>query len=978
MASAYSTPKQFDNYVQPVNIELVNFVLGSKEQKFNYNIAKVEQTLADFGNLGLVRGQDKEYLADRINSMVSSMGDIENMDWSDSNVERQITSGIKGAIDDKVMTDIQMSRSYTNYMQQVQKVKEKNPELYSDINFAMGLKNAGADKWIQGEADSFGSLQYMPKVDYMGQMNEIITNRIKTHGTKEVERIDNGDGTFTNITKEVLRPETVRALWQANMTPEMQQQMKMEADYMYGGMDESGQKQVVDAYKQNSILEQNQVKNKLDLYKAELKSTTDEDKRAKIQSEVDFLEQSNLKLKDEVENGVPFQEAYLNSYFKGTREKIVEANAFERKTDVELDYDSLKVLKLKRDILASTTKSKEEEAANQYSKVSDPIITENMAAKTVFERTEEGMTTAIDGFVQAMGTNQNFQKSYGITLEEFNKKTPEQKIEFASAEIQRLADNGIDLAAEKVYSTEEIKLTQKYRANKSVYDKVNTDVKSAADTIAQKSYDAMSNGVKNNSINVGNVRIAAIKDAITSGKPFNQLDPDQQNAFRVAMIDESIRRADIGEGVKPYILKQREELLSKIKDPNTRKQFGNAEILTNTRGSLGATIRGGIHAVAGVLDMTAEVIGSPVSYFTGRDINIKKDRSFKAAGEYFDEANKRGDALSLFQNDEGIKEFQGNEFIVDGKATNSLEFIKNQYRAVGVVAETTALESAPNLTSTSALIINPNIKSQQGVFNSASNYLASHNGASVADFKSSEMYMRVNPEDNTVTFSAKLSRAAAKDYSGGDLPEDRMINSNPIPIDQIQDMDAIMSRVKTDQDDWSLNSSNKYAQNLKFTTSGFKSIEERKQTADAMMAKLSPDVAMSLSQSPQSLGLTHTEMETYAEAAMRKTPQGETRSLQQEFPNAYNSLLNGAGKFEINYKSVHNQGYFMDVSYSIGGKNIPIADNLPTGDSALNPDEAYIESYQAQTEVFFKLLEGYQTGDSTFINILKEINKVNG
>ena len=69
MASAYSTPKQFDNYVQPVNLELVNFVLGSKEQKFNYNIAKVEQTLQDFGQLGLVRDQDKEYLADRVNTM---------------------------------------------------------------------------------------------------------------------------------------------------------------------------------------------------------------------------------------------------------------------------------------------------------------------------------------------------------------------------------------------------------------------------------------------------------------------------------------------------------------------------------------------------------------------------------------------------------------------------------------------------------------------------------------------------------------------------------------------------------------------------------------------------------------------------------------------------------------------------------------------------------------------------------------------
>src|SRR5680860_990561 len=132
MASAYSTPKQFDNYVKPINLELVNFVLGSKDQKFNYNIAKVEQTLSDFGKLGLLRGQDKQYLADRVNNMVSQMGDVQNMDWSDPNIERQITSGIKGSIDGRVRNDIKMSRNYTSYMEQVNTIKEKNPEQYAD------------------------------------------------------------------------------------------------------------------------------------------------------------------------------------------------------------------------------------------------------------------------------------------------------------------------------------------------------------------------------------------------------------------------------------------------------------------------------------------------------------------------------------------------------------------------------------------------------------------------------------------------------------------------------------------------------------------------------------------------------------------------------------------------------------------------------------------------------------------------------
>lgn len=974
MASAYSTPKQFDNYVQPINLELVNFVLGSKEQKFNYNIAKVEQTLEDFGNLGLVRGQDKEYLADRINTMVSSMGDIQSMDWADSNIERQITSGIKGAIDGKVKKDIQMSRSYTAYMEQVRTIKEKDPEKYSDVNFVMGLKNAGADKWIQGESEEFANLQYMPKVDYMGQMNELIKDRIKTHGTKVVDVIDNGDGTTTKVTKEVLSPETIRNIWQANMTPEMQQQMQMEAQYMYAEVPESGQKQMIDAYKQNAITEQNQTKQKLDLYKSQLKGTSDEAQKAAIQSQIDFLDQTNLKLKDEIKNGVSYEEAYLNYHFKGTREKIVEANAFERKTDVELDYDALKVLKLKRDILKSSTNSEEAEAANQYSKVADPTLTKDMAALSVFERTEQGMSSSIEGFTEVMTQNEDFEGSYGITVEEFNKKTPEQKIEFASAEINKITESGIDLASEKTYSTEEIKLAKKYSANKSVFDAVNTEIKSTSDNVAKTSYEAMSNGVANNSINVSNIRIPAIKNAITSGKKFSELEPDQQNAFRVAMIDESIRRGELGEGITPYLMTQRDKLLGEIKDKSIKEQFSDSDYVGEARGALGANIRSGMFATAGILDSFLEGLGSMV----GRTPTDRPKESFERAEGYFKEANQRGSMFSLLQNDEGIKEFQGDEFIVDGKPTSSLNYIKNEYKAVDKIAELAALESTPNLASTSALVINPNIKSQQEVFNRGSNYLAAHNGASVHDFKTSEMYMRVNPDDDTVIFSAKLSRAAAKDYSGGDLPEDRMISSAPIPISQIGDMDAIMKRVATDQEEWSLNSANRYAQNLKFTTAGFKTPEQRQKAVEGVMSKLSPENALALSQSPQSLGLTYTEMETYTEAAVRTTPRGENKSLEEEFPNAYKNLLSGAGKFDITYKSKHNQGYFMDVSYAIGDRKINIANNVFTGDTALDPDQAYLEAYQAQTDVFFKLIEGYRTGSSEYINILKEIDRING
>jgi len=981
MASAYSTPKQFDNYVEPVNLELVNFVLGSKEQKFNYNIAKVEQTLQDFGQLGLVRDKDKEYLSDRVNTMLTQMGDITNADWSDSNIERQISSGIRGSMDEKVRGDIQKSRNYTSYMKNVQAAKERNDGSYNDINFAMGLKNAGADKWRNGQTDSYDTskLNYMPYVDYTTKMNEVIKDRIKTHGTKVVVPVPQGDGTTVNVTKEVLTPDTIRTLWKANMTPEMQRQMQMEADYKYGGQDENFQADVITAYRENTVTEQKQTKQNLDKLNLELKGTSDEREKALLQQKIEYLDSEHKGLTEELESDISYKKAYLDSYFKGTREKIVDANAFDRKTDIELNYDALKVLKLKRDILKAD-KTEAELASETYAKTTDPTILADKASETVFERTERTMKSSVDEFSVAMTQNTNFKESYDITLEEFNAKSQEERRELAATAMKKLVDGKIDLDA-RVYSGAEINAAKKYAANKGVFDQVNTDIKTTTDEITKKTYEAITNGVNNNSINVGNIRIRAIKNAVTSGKKFEDLDPDEQNAFRVAIIDEAIRTRELGEGITPYILTQREELIKGITSEKIKNQFSKSELLTNTRGSLGTEIRASLS-----LAKTAAGAGWEFLKGVNNSTNPNGDKidftdEAKNLSEYIDykkEGAQRGSLFSLLQNDEGLREFQGNEFVIDGEERNALEYIKKSYEGVAESAELAALQATPNLMSTSALMINPNIEGQEEMFNRGSTYLASDNSASVDDFRNSEMYMRVNPDNNTVIFSSKLSRAAAKDYFDGEVPDDRMLHSDPIPVGQIGDMDEIMSRLKTDQEEWSLNSKNKYAQNLGFEISGFETNGQRKKTVEGVLDKVPADYRLGLSQNPQSLGLTYTEMETHAEDAIRTTKQGEQKSFVQEFPNAYNYLITGKGKFEINYKSKHNQGYFMDVSYVIGEKTIPIKNNYYTGDTTLNSDRAYLEAYQEQTEAFLNIVQGYSQNNPKFINILKEIDKING
>lgn len=253
MASAYSTPKQFDNYVEPVNLELVNFVLQSKEQKFNYNIAKVEQTLADFGNLGLVRDQDKEYLVDRVSQMTSQMGNLGKVDWSDSNVERQITAGIKGSIDDRVLNDVQMSRKYSSFQKEVAAIKEKGKGGYQDSNVLFALHESGADKWINGEAGSFGNLKYDPFTDVAANYKEILDESISMkHGiTREVEDPTNGTR-YIESTHYGLMEAEIRAKVGLNLTPQEQKQLRINSWYSLG---DEGAMEAYDSYVKPRVTE---------------------------------------------------------------------------------------------------------------------------------------------------------------------------------------------------------------------------------------------------------------------------------------------------------------------------------------------------------------------------------------------------------------------------------------------------------------------------------------------------------------------------------------------------------------------------------------------------------------------------------------------------------------------------------------------------------------------------------------------------
>ena len=983
MASAYSTPKQFDNYVQPVNLELVNFVLGSKEQKFNYNIAKVEQTLQDFGQLGLVRDQDKEYLADRVNTMLTQMGDIENADWSDSNIERQISSGIRGSIDDRVRNDIQKSRSYTSYMKNVQAIKEKEPEKYSDINFAMGLKNAGADKWVNGESDEMGNLNYTPFVDVQGEQNKFVQDFIKTHGDERVEEIDGElNGVKIKRTIKGISKEQAATIFEANMSPQQRQQLQMEADFYYGQAPEEQQGKVIQNYQDNIRKEVKIHKNSIDLLKANIAGLKDGEEKNQKLAQLAESEKNVATIESSLNKGVDYKTAYSDSYYQNVKNTIVGANSFERVTDIKRDKTLLDAMKITNDIATSTAEATSAAAVASGSNLtvapSGGINTDDSKLEIYTKQVQTQLGKSINKFsaVATQVANDpsiDFEKSFGISSQEFKKKTKEEKESFLTARFDGF-DKGIDMKGGNL-PPEVVNAYLEYKTSSNAFESVNSGIKATSETIAKKTFDGMVEGFKKGTFQSDNFQNEVIKNIIQkSGREdlsFESLSPDEQKAFRVAMIDESIRGNHIDQDeIMPYLLANRKELLESIENKGLKAKFLSNDRINDS--NVVNTFGGMWERTKSVLNAIGETIAAPNNLLGGREVYSETRKANAKAGEYGDEMVRRANPANWFKRDETLWALDSGDTPLEGDDRDVSNVIKSEYKAAVNKAREAAGEAAVKMPSTYVISLSPNIKAEKDLATKAAQRIAIDKGYGTEDVGKNAIQVHYNKADNSVQFSTVLKRTAQEGYE-----INNRIYSDPVAINQLTDMPEIMNRIQKDDSNWALDSKNPNAVPITFKTTGFETTKEQKEAIERVSKYLPQDAVGRLNAAPNSVGYTKTKVSTLLEDNVRQTQSGEQRRFVEEFPNTFNSLTSGQGEFEINYKSTQGEGYYVSVDYVLGKNRIPMSTPRFVGES-IDYQREYINSFQIQKEMIDAIDKGYGIGNTDIIDKLKEIEQLYG
>lgn len=533
MANYLAQLDQFNEVQSPLNIDLIGKVMQAKQGKYDQNLAKIDETLAQLKvqeNL-LLRQEDKEYFANNVQSLIDTVNRSGKMNITSNGLTRQITGQIKTVLDDEY-TLAQMSNSIKvrNFYSEIEKKKEKNPELYSDINFNDAVKQAGLDKYMAGEVDQINNLQYKDYVNAPKVLNESVSKWAKDHGYKKEVDSQGNDYFITTTTKEVLSKDEILNFIQSTLDPNIQAQLDIDARHKYGGL---GQEQLQGHLKERTEAEIVNYESELGKYLAMQKK----DSNPLIQERIDMIkEQIGNKRKKIETNSFDPNEIY-GLHRKDLFNGIAEAYDRNIVTDVEYSTIPLEIAKFQMDkeFKAETLRLKKLELDNKYSDGTSKETGTVTPDVPEMEDKPDDLTQVRQSFVETQT-----QLMQVLQAEDADYQALETK-EAKQAYINNILQGGttINPNNNKPLKLSVINAANSHKSNFEAYTNYRTKVIQGIDTKVTDAYNDMLTGLKSGSdLNVNNLAktMPQFAKALKGGKQFSQLSPQEREALRYEFV----------------------------------------------------------------------------------------------------------------------------------------------------------------------------------------------------------------------------------------------------------------------------------------------------------------------------------------------------------------------------------------------------------------------------------------------------------
>lgn len=237
MANGYSSLATYITPTTSINRQLINTVLASKQQKFDANLETVNNTIQSFGNIDLIRDEDRQYLMNNLSKAIEIIDNTNNIDFSKSGVGSELTTYLSKAIDNNVLEQVANTKKIRKYQSTVQELKNKKPDLFAEQNDWYAKQQAGLSQYLAGQTNNLGNLEYTPYKDYNKDLDDNILKWAKEVGIQTFYEPGEVDGISFMMEGEKLSKYDVKRFVESKLDANARRQISIDNFYNYKDSD---------------------------------------------------------------------------------------------------------------------------------------------------------------------------------------------------------------------------------------------------------------------------------------------------------------------------------------------------------------------------------------------------------------------------------------------------------------------------------------------------------------------------------------------------------------------------------------------------------------------------------------------------------------------------------------------------------------------------------------------------------------------
>lgn len=360
MANAYSTAINYGSPIPVGNtIQYLGAIQNSMQQKFDINLAKIDDLISKVATVPLARDKDKQYLGEKLQGLLSMVDANSKVDLTDNVVARQISSYIASAIDSNVREQLANSQKISSYQQTAAQRKKDKPELYSDANYAYGLDKSGYAAYMKGDTDSLGSMQYIDYYDVDKNLNKEIEAFAKERGFEKVlsSGTEGNEYIYKTVKGKSIDPQEINNFIDSKLAsdPRLKQQFMINSHYNYRGLSDED---IIKSYKEKAEPILKEFDTKIADKESKLKNINPDDKATLdlLHREKSELQKQKDSFSSQLDTKNFNRDSFLyDRYTDSLRASYMKTYSYSATTDVKYDDFLLSIAKAKGEVSADGT-----------------------------------------------------------------------------------------------------------------------------------------------------------------------------------------------------------------------------------------------------------------------------------------------------------------------------------------------------------------------------------------------------------------------------------------------------------------------------------------------------------------------------------------------------------------------------------------------------------------------------------------------